>query len=120
MTTYNCTPHTIVVRRDVIVSVRNPGTDLVIQPSGWVVRLETEQIRAGETDDCVPIVRTRTLKVTGWPPEAVSGDIVIVSSMVAQTAAAKEQAFTVVAPDTGPTAIREDGQVVAVRGFQIF
>ena len=48
-------------------------------------------------------------------PEPVEGVTYIVSALV--LAALKGSRQDVVAPDTGPTAIRENGQIKAVRGF---
>ncbi len=46
-------------------------------------------------------------------PEPVEGFIYIVSMLVAQRAMRSD----VVSPDSGPTAVRENGQVVAVRAL---
>lgn len=118
MTVYNCTPHAITIRPGLVPSARNTGEDIVIEPSGFVVRCTTKAEQVGEFDYSVPIFRTELVEVVGWPPDAQSGDIVIVSSLAAQNAGPKD--FTVVSPDTGPTAVRENGQVVAVRAFQVF
>lgn len=109
MAIYNCTPHAIVVRKD-------DGSDTTFPPSGKVVRMPTET-KVVYTVDGIPVSRTSFGQPEGWP-DAGPNDIVIVSTIVAQNAG--QQKFAVVAPDTGPTAIRVDGQVVAVRGFQTF
>ena len=48
-------------------------------------------------------------------PDPVAGVIYIVSGMVLSALSGSRP--DVVAPDTGPDAIRENGQIVAVRGF---
>ena len=48
-------------------------------------------------------------------PEPVAGVVYIVSDMVLSALAGSRA--DVVAPDTGPDAIRENGQIKAVRGF---
>ena len=112
MKIYNCTPHAIVVRKD-------DGSDTTFPPSGSVVRLATET-KVAYTVDGIPVYRTTFGQPEGWPEEAQAGDVVIVSTLVAQHEASGHQKFAVISPDTGPTAIRVDGQVVAVRGFQTF
>jgi hypothetical protein len=62
----------------------------------------------------VRLVRQTTGQVSGLP-EAQPDTIYIVSGMV--LAAMNGSRPDVVAPDTGPDAIRENGQIVAVRGF---
>lgn len=109
MKIYNCTPHAIVVRKD-------DGSDTTFPPSGSVVRLATET-KVTYTVDGIPVSRTSFGQPEGWP-DAGPNDIVIVSTLVAQNAG--DRPFRVVSPDTGPSAIRVDGQVVAVRGFQTF
>jgi hypothetical protein len=63
----------------------------------------------------IPIVRQHFGQIENLP-EPTDGVIYITSSLVAQAA----QRVDVVSPDTGPTAIRENGQIVAVRGLQAF
>jgi len=106
---YNCTPHAIVVRKD-------DGSETVFPPSGTVVRMSTTTEVVAQVDG-VPVSRTTFGQPEGWP-DAGPNDIVIVSTLVAQNAG--NRPFRVVAPDTGPTAIRANGQVVAVCGFQTF
>ncbi len=109
---YNCTPHAIVVRKD-------DGSETVFPPSGTVVRMSTTTEVVAQVDG-VPVSRTTFGQPEGWPEEAQAGDVVIVSTLVAQHEESGHQKFAVVSPDTGPTAIRADGQIVAVRGFQTF
>jgi hypothetical protein len=104
----NLTPHAI--------SVANSEGDVVmtLPPSGNVARVATSQEVVRELAGR-PVVRTVFGEVTGIP-EPVEGTVYLVSTLVAQAARRSD----VVSPDTGPTAVRKDGQVVAVRGFQVF
>jgi hypothetical protein len=83
-------------------------------PSGTTARLATSAEIVGSLMGC-PITRTSFGEITGLP-ETKPGVVYLVSTLVAQAARRAD----VVAPDTGPTAVRKDGQVVAVRGFQTF
>ena len=86
----------------------------VFVPSGQEARCSVATEKATEIDG-IPVNRSVFGQVLGLP-EPVEGTIYIVSTLVAQQARRPD----VVSPDTGPTAIREGGQVVAVRGFQTF
>jgi len=103
----NLTPHEIRVVKD--------DCEVIIPPSGGVARVKTEQVEVGSIDG-IPVVKTEFGEVEGLPdPEP--NTIYIVSSIVAQAVAGERE--DVVAPDTGPTAIRdENGRIVAVRRFQ--
>ena len=108
MNLVNITPHDIVVRK--------ADGDLMVPPSGQIARVTTSQEVIGYIDD-VPVVRTVFGEVTGLP-DPVKDTIFIVSSLV--LGALKGSRPDVVAPDTGPTAIRNDnGQIVAVTRFQM-
>ena len=100
----NLTPHAIAVQD-------SSGDRRHFAPSGSIARVESVAKVIGEIDG-VPVSRATLGAVTGLPP-AVDGVVFLVSAMVAQAAGRPD----VVSPDTGPTAIRENGQVVAVRGF---
>lgn len=103
----NLTPHRVVVRPDA-------APEMISELSDSVVRCQVTAKRIGDLDG-IPLVR----QVFGFPtgiPDPKEGTIYIVSALVAQAAGRPD----VVSPDTGPTAIRENGQVVAVRGFQTF
>lgn len=104
----NLTPHAIRV-------VDAEGQLLMeLPPSGVVARVETSAAEVGRIGD-IPVLRTDFGAVTGVPaPE--EGVVYITSTLVAQAARRPD----VVSPDTGPTAVRENGQVVAVRRFQTF
>ena len=104
----NCTPH--------VIRLKDPSTGLMdhLEPCGLVPRLQVKQVDESKKAG-FPLFRTVVGDVEGLPdPE--DGVMFITSTMVAQAAKRPD----IVAPDTGPTAIREDGQVVAVTRFQIF
>lgn len=102
----NLTPHAIVVRTS--------EGDKTFAPSGDVARVSTS-VETLDSVGGIPLTRTAFGTPVGVP-EAVEGTIYIVSSLVGARVCRPD----VVAPDTGATAIRENGQVVAVRGFQSF
>jgi hypothetical protein len=104
----NLTPHAINLADD------SGNVIATFQPSGNVARVATSQVVVRELAGR-PVSRTTFGEVTGVPAP-VDGVSYLVSTAVAQAAARPD----VVSPDTGPTAIRKDGQVVAVRGFQTF
>jgi hypothetical protein len=102
----NLTPHSITIKTE--------SETINLPVSGYVARLDSRQ----EGDSAlggVPVITTCFEGVTGLPdPEP--GKVYIVSSLVAQFIRRPD----VVAPDTGPTAIRQDGQIVAVTRLQRF
>lgn len=83
-------------------------------PSGQTARVATSTEVVAQLMGR-PISRTTFGEVTGVPAPK-EGVVFLVSTIVAQAARRPD----VVSPDTGPTAVRKDGQVVAVRGFQVF
>jgi hypothetical protein len=106
----NLTPHTI--------NVRIGDNDVSFPPAGTVARVATTSEVVAHVDVSpgvtAPIARQAFGEVTGLP-EPESGTLFVVSVLVAQAAKRPD----VVSPDTGPTAIRENGQIVAVRGFVV-
>ena len=97
----NCTPHKIT-----IVGMGE------LPPSGHQVRIE--MVETVSTDlGGVPVINRKPGLVTGLPRDQ-RGAILpcLVSSMVLDALPAGTK--NVYAPDTGATAIRENGQVVAV------
>ena len=106
----NCTPHSI------FVTIHPDWRDdrwLEYPASGQVARVATVR------EDCGlqgphRVVRQSFGQVEGLP-EPVEGTIYIVSGMVLSALAGSRP--DCVAPDTGADAIREQGQVKAVRGF---
>ena len=103
----NLTPHPITIQP-------SGAQPITIPVSGRIARLDSSQ----ETDASVvgvPVVTTRFGRVIGLP-EPSPNKVYIVSSLVAQHVRRPD----VLAPDTGPTAIRQDGQIVAVTRLQRF
>jgi hypothetical protein len=99
----NCTPHALTV----------DGLG-VIPASGIVPRVATTR-QPATTIGGVRLVRTVKGAVEGLP-EAADGVTLIVSGMVLDALGGSRT--DVVAPDTGPDAVRnEKGHIVAVRGF---
>ena len=98
----NLTPHAIVVRTA-------DGVDVTYDPCGTVARVTTtEEVVA--TEYGAPIVRRTFGGVTGLPQDDTP---CLVSSMVLSAIPAGTPG--VYAPDTGPTAVRDDaGRIVAV------
>lgn len=105
----NLTPH--------LIRVMNPDTGEVVElpPSGLVARVTTtEEVVGFEIVGTlkVPTVRKTFGEVEGFPKGWFPGSSrVVVSGMVAS---AMPGVFGVYAPDTGPTAVRREGQVWAV------
>ena len=129
----NLTPHKVTVFKG--------GKMVEFVPSGKVARVKVKQEVIGEVNG-IPIVRTELEKIeglksvcancrrkcsyrkmslaklAGYCPDQEPITIFIVSSMVTMMAPKRKD---LVSPDTGPTAVRDsDGNVVAVRRFQIF
>ena len=104
MNIVNLTPHQIVVEMA-------DGQRATFQPAGAPARVSTTQEEVGQVAG-IPLRRTAWGAVQGLPPPE-EGTTYIVSALVADRARRPD----VVSPDTGPTAIREGGQVVAVRAF---
>jgi hypothetical protein len=99
----NLTPHDL--------TVEGMG---VIPASGSVARVSVNSTDVGSVGG----VRLRAQlkgQVTGIPAP-VDGVVYIVSGMVLDALGGTRRG-DVVAPDTGADAIRENGQIVAVRGF---
>ena len=114
MTIINLTPHTINV-----VDGVDGVTVHTIPASGQVARVSTRAVPQGTLGllggVVLPVVSTHYGDVEGVP--APGGEKFLVSSMVLDRLGPeyRGQAF---APDTGPSAVRKDGQVVAVRQFR--
>lgn len=102
----NLTPHPITV-------VTAKGDTITIQPHGTVARVETVSYETGETVLGVPVIKNGYGGVTGLVRDGLGVPVpCIVSGMV--LAALPAGTKNVFAPATGATAIRKDGQVVAV------
>lgn len=110
----NLTPHTINV-----VDGTDGETLHAIPASGQVARVAATPVLQGTLGlpggIVLPVVSTLYGDVTGIP--APGGEKFLVSSLVLDRLGPeyRGQAF---APDTGPTALRKDGQIVAVRQFR--
>ena len=104
MNIVNLTPHAIVVQLP-------DGTRRTFPPSGRVARVATRQVPLTDIDG-IPTVLQTFGPVEGLP-EPELDTFFLVSALVLGRAARAD----VIAPDTGATAIRENGQIVAVRGF---
>lgn len=98
----NYMPHTLNIVTD--------GEQIAIESSG-VARCAVKNVVTGDVDG-VPVVSAEYGEITGLP-EPVDGVVYVVSMLVAQRAGRPD----VLSPDSGPTAIRENGQVVAVRNL---
>ncbi len=107
------TPHAIRVRP---TNAPEDGSADRLFPSEGQVRCSVQPEHIADFDG-ISVVRNLVAK-TGLP-EPEQGVIFIVSTLAAQYAA-EQGRKDFVSPDTGSTAIRENGQVVAVRGFQTF
>jgi hypothetical protein len=102
----NYTPHTI--------SVLDKSTgNTTSYPSSGVARVSCVPTLVDSIGG-IPVSSQEFGEITGLPEFEV-GTYVVVSGMV--LAALKGSRIDVVGPDTGPTAVRENGQVVAVTGF---
>jgi len=107
----NLTPHTVTVRP------LSGGPDFVYPASGLQARVRTLPVPAPPSQDGCPCV------VIGYgeadlPPEAGPGPY-IVSTMFADAFRAQhpDDPAMLYVPDSGPTAIRENGQIMAVRAL---
>ena len=124
----NLTPHSIKI-------VYDDGHEIEIPPCGAVVRAESKpQTKIGRMcgqldDDSLAIEVWSPQKfdtAIKWPDNLPkTTDAVIVSMVVGEKVrAAAESGMTVpylvLSPDSGPTAIREEGQIVAVRRLVLY
>ncbi len=97
----NLTPHPITIRRP-------DGVEVTFPPSGTVARVNTVE-RGISTFDGVPVIVRTMGNATGLPEEGVP---CLVSAMVLAAVPGRTHVY---APDSGPTAIRDErGQIVAV------
>lgn len=122
----NCTPHALTVwglgtipASGIVPRCATVRTVADAIPTGeWLYCGSGDAIPAPATNECTPVhvrlVRQTMGQVTGLP-DAQPDTIYIVSGMV--LGALNGTRPDVVAPDTGPDAIRENGQITAVRGF---
>ncbi|RMG02005.1 MAG: hypothetical protein D6735_10970 [Acidobacteria bacterium] len=114
MNIINLTPHKITV---IIEDERGNPIVQEYYPSGIVARVNSTQAELMRVNG-IPVVKTVFGDVENLPDRA-DDTIYIVSSIVAQAVAGKRD--DVVAPDTGPTALRDEaGKIVGVTRFQMF
>ena|SRR5215469_12010824 len=101
----NLTPHT--------VKVVNSDNQIIREyPSQGIARISTSAQAIGEVDG-VQISQTVFGEIVGLP-ESDGESVFIVSMPVAQACRERDD---VLAPDTGPSAYRENGLIVGVRQF---
>lgn len=105
----NLTAHAIVIRPD-------GGHEVTVHPSGSVARCQVVSKKIGQIGE-IPILKQDFGVPQGIPEPDPMGQVRYIASTVVAQAANRSD---VLSPDTGPTAYRESGQVVAVRGLQLF
>jgi len=101
------------LNKHVIVVVFN-GVETRFEPSGMVASVEVKQEKTCEVNG-IPCSRNKYGSIVGLP-ESEASTLFLVNALVLERAKI-EGRFDCIAPDTGPSAIREKGQVVAVVGF---
>lgn len=105
----NLTPH--------VIRVRTAGGDVEIPASGTVARCAVNSASEIRETEFGPVRFSRTtFGAAEGIPAPEDGTVFITSMIVAQSAGRAD----VVSPDSGRDAIRQDGQVFAVLGFQTF
>ena len=101
----NLTPHAITLALPY-------GGSVTIPPSGRLARVTSQEVVVGEVVvgamQGAPIIKRQFGAVEGLPDD---GTPCLVSALVLSACPGRAGVY---APDTGPTAIRENGQVVAV------
>lgn len=106
----NLTPHSIMVA--------DKNGEHAFAPDGTIART-TEATEPTASIGGFEIEAVRTGDVIGLPDPAPGTTFIV--SMVVATHPAVRGRSDVVAPNTGPTAIRNDkGHILAVRGFRLF
>lgn len=104
----NLTPHEI--------GIRVRMADIVL-PSAGLARVSTTEEQMGDADG-VPLVRTTYGDIIGLPGPV--DDVMYIVSAVVLDVAKRHGRTDVAAPDSGPTAIRnEKGHIVAVRQLRV-
>lgn len=101
----NLTPHTITIHS-------GTGMNITVSPSGRIARVVMRET------PCVGVASFACISREAGPVEVpdFAEEFGIVSSMVLDAAKAQNHPLLgrLFAPDTGPTATRENGQIVAV------
>lgn len=106
MNIINLTPHNIVIALD--------NEHITLPPTAPPARCAIRSERIGEING-IPVVSSVFGDVENLPSPQPD-TVYVVSTVIAQRVARAD----VLSPDTGPTAIRENGQVIAVRALQSF
>ena len=105
----NCTPH--------VVAVKAIGGNIVeFPPSGNVIRVHSCSVGMPDLESSCGNVFSIAKNTFGIPegiPEPEDGVLFIVSAIVL----ANSDRIDLVRPDTGPTAVRENGHIQYVMGF---
>lgn len=96
----NLTPHAITIQLA-------DGTTVTFPPSGRLARVASQEVEVG-TLHGVPVIKRAFGAVEGLPDD---GAPCLVSALVLSACPGRSGVY---APDTGPTAVRKDGQVIAV------
>ena len=109
----NLTPHSVTIE------IPDEGP-IIFPPSGTVARIKVENLELPPLIGPITGRECPVRKSVFGTPEGVPaprhGVVYITSTLVAQQLRRPD----VLSPDTGPSAIRENGQVVAVRALQSF
>jgi hypothetical protein len=106
----NLTPHAI--------TIRTKEGDITIEPEGTVARVDMAEHHLGLMFyKQIPVITRKRIEVVGLPPQEdrVRGNLICLVSSMVLDALEWAHAVNVYAPDTGPTAVRDEkGHVVAV------
>ena len=115
----NLTPHAIRIRFDASSDAIPLDSDLVVEPTKPAARIE-QRSEPSTPINGIPVMRAVFGGIVSLPAPR-EGTVYIVSLPVGQ-AAGTQGRTDVVCPDTSPNggAVRNSGQVYAVRGFQQF
>jgi hypothetical protein len=106
MNIVNLTPHTISI-------VRKDGETIQVAPTAPAARVQQQNVVVDEVFG-IAVSAVQYGEVENLPPPQ-EGTIYVVSAVVAQQCTLRSDVY---APDTGPSAIRnEAGQITAVRGL---
>lgn len=109
-TIINLNKHTINVVID--------GEMAEIAPSGQVATVSVKSVQVGSVNG-IPLFRSEYGDIVGLP-EPQDGVLYLVNMLVGQRAASLLGRTDLIGPDSGPSAIRENGQVKAVTQFVLF
>lgn len=99
----NYMPHTL--------NIETPDGERIAIESSGVARCAVKNVQVGDVDG-IPVVTAEFGEIVGLP-DPQENTVYVVSMLVASRANRPD----VLSPDSGPTAIRENGQVVAVRNL---